>query len=210
MISTWKYYSKLNILSRIPAKFNFNVPEKAKGTVVEKWIKYWEGLINDYADVFRDSIKESRSKPYKTGLLALSGCFLTYAVYNNPTEQDFRDSVIYYQNLFGLVGKPVRNPGVDVYLKSLENSFNFKVIRRLSLGIFCFIWIDNYDEALGLYKAQCKYLKPRYLTFYERVIDVGFLNKFWILEKNMRDYDINPNEWIDFSKSDYGYKNRIF
>lgn len=202
------YLMKLKSL-KLPSKFDFQIPERAKGTVVEKWIKYWEGLINDYVEVFRDTAEESRNKPLKTAALVAAGSFITFAIYNNPTEQDYRDRVIYYQNLYGLVGKPIRNPGAEVYLKSLENSFNYRLIRRFSLGVCSVIWLDNYDPGLGIYKAQCEYLKPKYVTFHERIIDIGFLNKFWALEKNMEDYDVNPNEWIDFSKSDYGYKNRI-
>lgn len=202
---------KLKHFAQLPNfKLNFHVPNKVKGTVIEKWIKYWEGLINDYVEVFRDTVQESKNKPFKTGAIVATGSFLTFAMYNNPTEQEFRDSLLQYQNLFGLVGKPVRNPSADVYLKNLENSYNFGLIRRLSLGVCCLMWIDNYDEALGIYKAQCEYLKPKYLTFYERIIDFGFLNKFWVLEKSMEDYDVNPNEWIDFSKSEYEYKNRVF
>ncbi|KAK6620361.1 hypothetical protein RUM44_006762 [Polyplax serrata] len=209
MLTSLSYLSKFTEIFKIPPKFVFQVPEKAKGTVVEKWIKYWEGLINDYVEVFRDTLHEGRTKPYKTAAIAAAGSFFTYAVYNNPTEQDYRDGVIYYQNLFGLVGKSVRNPGADVYLKTLEKAFNHKLIRRLSLGICCFMWIDNYDNALGIYKSQCEYLKPRYTNFHERIIDFGFLNKFWMLDRKMEDYDVNPNEWIDFSKADYDYKKRI-
>lgn len=29
----------------------------------------------------------------------------------------------------------------------------------------------------------------------ERVVDVGFLGHWWMMERRMKDFDINPNEW---------------
>lgn len=51
-----------------------------------------------------------------------------------------------------------------------------------------------------MFKSRCDYLKPRYLTFHERIMDIGFLGQWWVIDKKMEEFDINPNEWI--SKSD--------
>lgn len=198
-----------NLVLKLPKVPRPYLPERFKGTIVEKWAKYWEGLIHDYSEVFRDTVQQSRERPYRTAFYFTLTSGLVYAGKNNPTEMDHRDQVLDYQNLIGLVGKPIRNPKAEVYLKTLEDSYNFGLIRRFSFGFFSIIWLDNFDKAVGLYKAQCEYLKPKYLTFYERIIDVGFLNKFWILERRMLDYDTNPNEWLDFTKTEYFYTNRI-
>lgn len=206
-MASWKNLAlKLPSIPKIPKPY---LPERFKGTIVEKWAKYWEGLLHDYSEVFRDSVKQSKEKPYWTALYFSLASGLLYAGKNNPTEMDFRDQVVEYQNLFGLVGKPIRNPNAEVYLKTLENWHNAGIIRRFSLGFFSIIWLDNYDKDVGLYKAQCDYLKPRYLTFHERIIDVGFLNRFWNLDRKMQDYDTNPNEWLDFTKTEYEYRHRI-
>lgn len=31
-------------------------------------------------------------------------------------------------------------------------------------------------------------------------MDIGFLGQWWVIDKKMEEFDINPNEWI--SKSD--------
>ncbi|KAL0268400.1 UNVERIFIED_CONTAM: hypothetical protein PYX00_010357 [Menopon gallinae] len=202
--------SKWNVLPRLQKlQGSFQLPEKYKGTVIEKWYKYWEGLIQDYTEVFKDTVEDAYRKPWKTMLLGGVGGFFTYALYNNPDEIDYKNQLIEYQNSFGLVGKPVRNPAADIYLKYLNNCFNYGLIRRFSFGLFSVIWLDNYDAGVGLYKAQCSYLKPQIWNFHERIIDIGFLKKFWLMEKKMMDYDVNPNEWIDFSKTEYVYKHRM-
>lgn len=65
---------------------------------------------------------------------------------------------------------------------------------RLSVGFFSFLWIDNYSKACGVFKSQCEYLKPRYVTFPERVQDVGFLGRWWRIEQLMESFDINHKE----------------
>ena len=57
------------------------------------------------------------------------------------------------------------------------------------------MWIDNYSKSCSLYKTQCSYLKPRYLTFYKRIVDVGFVGCWWNLYYLMEEFDINPKEW---------------
>jgi hypothetical protein len=61
----------------------------------------------------------------------------------------------------------------------------------MSIGLFSILWIDDFSSNLATPDAQCKYLEPAYATFHERVIDYGFLGKWWNIEKNMKDYDVN-------------------
>lgn len=101
------------------------------------------------------------------------------------------------------VGETVRNPESVQYIKWLEQCWNEQVVRYFSLGIVSFVWLDKYDNESALYKAVCPYNKPNYFTFYQRIIDVGFHNKWWILSRHMQDYDVNTNELDDFSNVPY-------
>ena len=93
------------------------------------------------------------------------------------------------------VGHSIRNPKSEKYLTWVEQCYNEGTIRRLNLGIVSFMWLDNFDSASAVYKAICPYLKPRYVTFQQRIIDVGFMDNWWILEHKMRDYDVNESEF---------------
>lgn len=33
------------------------------------------------------------------------------------------------------------------------------------------------------------------MTFHERIMDIGFLGRWWIIDKKMEEFDINPHEW---------------
>lgn len=120
-----------------------------------------------------------------------------YCAIHNPDELSFREQLIKSCLKIGLVGEPIRNPISVFYTKWLEQCYNEGIIRHLNLGVVSFVWLDNYDRGCALYKTMCPYLKPRYVTFYQRIVDVGFLDNWWILENSMTDYDVNDSETYD-------------
>ncbi|XP_066586204.1 mitochondrial import inner membrane translocase subunit Tim29 [Prorops nasuta] len=175
---------------------SYELPERFKGTFLERWVQYWKNLYIDYKEVAIDVAKESREKPLKaaTYITLLGSSY--YICKHNPDEDSFREQLLQSSMKVMQVGEAIRNPETSKHVKFLESCYNEGVIRHISLGLFSFIWIDNYDKDLTLYKAVCKYLKPEYLTFHKRIVDIGFLDKWWLLEKKMIDYDINETEFI--------------
>lgn len=123
-----------------------------------------------------------------------------YISMHNPDEVSFRDNMIKYNLKLMLLGEPIRNPVAVEHIERLQRYYNEGIIRRINLGIWSLIWIDNYDEDCSSYKAVCSYLKPRYITFYNRIVDVGFLDKWWVLENKMKDYDVNETEFNSLTK----------
>ena len=63
--------------------------------------------------------------------------------------------------------------------------------------IFSIESFPDFDSVCGLYKSQCEYLKPGYLDFMDRIVDIGCLDKWWMAEKALTEYDVNPEEWDD-------------
>ncbi|KAK9511632.1 hypothetical protein O3M35_000254 [Rhynocoris fuscipes] len=178
------------------------MPEKLKGTILEKWLLYWRDVIKDYSDVTKDAVRDVIDKPWKGVTLLTTFSSSVYFMKTNPDEDSFRDTLLSYSNDLIFVGPAIRNPEAVNHLKFLEKCYNEGIIRRASFGLFSIIWIDNYDKTLGIYKALCPYLKPELLKMHERIIDVGFCNKWWIIDRKMVDNDVNPEEWKDeLSKS---------
>lgn len=110
---------------------------------------------------------------------------------HNVDECSFKEHLLHNTIKLMQVGETIRNPTSEHHMKWIGQSYNEGIIRHINLGIISIIWLDNYDEACCLYKAICSHLKPQYITFYQRVVDVGFLDKWWILENKMKDYDVN-------------------
>lgn len=170
---------------------NFQLPEKYKGTIVEKWFNYWKLLGGDYKEVAKDTWQWMKDHKIKTTIYGSLAAFMCYSYKNNPDENMFFDQLRKFDNEIGLVMEDQHNPVSANYLKYIETLNNQGILRRLTIGVVSFMWVHDYSKSLGQYPAVCKYLKPEFATFHERIIDVGFLNKWWILEKKMQDFDIN-------------------
>lgn len=181
--------SKLNTIQT--AVNRIELPERFKGTVVEKWANYWKNLGRDYREVIvgvGDSIKE---KPLRSGIYGICASGIYYCCKHNPDETDFFEKLRRFNTDLVLVSESCQNPTSAQYIKFLEQADNLGIIRIWNFGVVSFMWLDNYHTALGVYKATCSYMQPDYLTLHQRVIDIGFLDKWWNLEKRMVDYDIN-------------------
>lgn len=182
--------AKLNsIETAVSSKFAF--PEKYKGTIYEKWAKYWQQLGIDYKDVFVNVAQQMKEKPILASIYCTTGGALYYCIKNNPSEEDF---IVQLRNANAnavVVHDSCLNPISADYMKFIEKCYNEGIVRHLSLGFVSFLWLDNFDRGAALYKATCTYTTPQYLKFHERVIDVGFWNKWWNLSRKMGDYDVN-------------------
>lgn len=169
----------------------FEVPERFKGTVVEKWILYWRGLTSDYRDVFLGVIKQTKEKPFRATIYGGLASSVVYSFKHNPTETDFIGQLRKNINEIVLVDPVCQNPVSSQYLTFVERCYNEGIVRRLNVGIFSLLWLDDYDKTLRLYKATCSYTQPELLKWHKRIIDFGFLGTWWNIEKKMKDYDIN-------------------
>lgn len=167
------------------------IPEKYKGTVVERLLLYGKGLILDYRDVLIDVGKYIKEKPVRSSIYAGLGATIVYCFKHNPSESDFLEQFRLHNTNMILVDKSCHNPISSEQLIFLERCYNQKIVRRLSIGVCSFLWINDYDRALGLYKATCKYTKPDYLSWHKRIVDIGFLGKWWKIDEKMHDYDVN-------------------
>lgn len=115
---------------------NIEVPERFKGTVVEKWLSYWKGLVSDYRDVFLDVGKQMKEKPIRATILGALGGLAIYSLKHNPNENDFIEQLRTYNTKMVLVDADCHNPATSEHLIFLERCYNEGIVRRLSVGIF--------------------------------------------------------------------------
>ncbi|KAL2717714.1 mitochondrial import inner membrane translocase subunit Tim29 [Vespula squamosa] len=187
------FYLKINKV--INTVKNYGMPERFKGTILERWGNYWKNLYIDYKEVTIDTIKDCKSHPIRTSIYSIVLGSTYYLYKHNPDEDSFREHLLENAIKLMQVGETIRNEISVQHVEILEKYYNEGIVRRLSIGILSIIWLDNYDKECSLYKAVCPYLRPRYLNFYERIIDIGFLDRWWILDRKMIDYDINTKEF---------------
>ena len=176
---------------------NFETPEKLKGTFLERWGKYWKNLFTDYKEVAVSVVNDCKERPIKASVYASVLAFCIYLNKHNPDESSFREQLLQNTIKIMQVGETVRNPVSEYHVKWLGQCYNEGIVRRMNLGIVSLIWLDDYDETCSLYKAACPYLDVQYATFYQRIVDFGILDKWWVLESKMKDYDVNETEFSD-------------
>ncbi|CAD5113579.1 DgyrCDS2742 [Dimorphilus gyrociliatus] len=190
--------SRLKQLSSLRRFINnsANIKSDKKGKRIEKIKNYFMTIMDDYRTAVVETGQDMKKKPLKSGIyLTILGSLL-YMGKNNPSMTDFEENLIINTNELLQVGDPIRNPTSNNHMQRISGLRNEGVLKRTSFGIFSIVWYDNYDPIVDVYEARCKHLKVGWVElFRERVIDIGFLNKWWWIQKAMEDYDINPEEW---------------
>lgn len=63
--------------------------EKIKGTILEKWVKYWKLVAKDYQDVALNVKQEIKQKPLKSTVLFSGSAFLGLCLHLNPDLKRF-------------------------------------------------------------------------------------------------------------------------
>ncbi|XP_045602244.1 mitochondrial import inner membrane translocase subunit Tim29 [Procambarus clarkii] len=177
--------------------WKIKLPSKFKGGSIEKWGNYWASVAQDYKEMVQDVIVDSRRQPLKaaTYLSIIAGYIC--AVKTNPNKMDFQDTLQKYMNESAMLSDKIRNKEVDAHFNYMVDCYNHGLVRRLSLGFCSLLWVDNYSKVCGVFKSQCEYLTPQYLTFHERIMDVGFFGTWWGIDAKMKEFDINPEEWVE-------------
>ncbi|XP_066150834.1 mitochondrial import inner membrane translocase subunit Tim29 [Euwallacea fornicatus] len=165
--------------------------KKIKGTVVEKWINYWKIITKDYKDVAKSVKEDIVQAPFQSSLYFTGATFIALSFKLNPDLKSFRAKYIESANNISLVPLNMANPQSVKHLKYIKSSFNRKLIRHMNLGVMSIVWVDKYSEECDLYENNCPYLQIPYWKFSGQILDVGFLNVWWIISRKMLDFDIN-------------------
>merc|ERR1712029_66190 len=165
-------------------------------------VNFWKNLAVDYREATLDIVKWGRAKPLKAGALGSLASFGLYANATNPNELAFTDCMVRVNEDLCVVPASARNPASAAWLTDIGRASIQGQLRAWNCGLFTVMWRSDYSPELGHIKANCKYLVPGYLDVFTegRIVDVGFLGKWWLTDKAMTDYDVNPDEWDEHGR----------
>ena len=190
-----------NVRSFIPAPKSEVIPPLETPEVslsrMERLKNYLKMVKHDYTEALKEITDFAADKPIKAVVIGASLGFGLYATNHNPDELSFRENFLQNGHELSMVGDPIKNPATQNLQDYVSKAHNAGLLRRLNFGVCSIMWVDDYDPNLGLFAARCDYLKPRWVDIRHRVIDIGFLDKWWISSKKMEDFDINTSEWND-------------
>lgn len=160
----------------------------------------------DYRDSFITIGEQMRERPLKAAVYIGLSAGAIHMSNTNPTELDLRSRLQEHMNASAMMSDKIRNKEVDNKLNHFVDCYNRDTLRRLNLVLFSLAWEDNFSSECGLFRATVSHLKPRYFTFFqERVLDVGFLGRWWYLEKLVDDVDVNVDEWDEEGRQKPGF-----
>ena len=146
--------------------------------------------------MFNEIVQDSKDRPLKAtfyGSLIATGLVM---LKTNPSAQNFNAEVIQSSNMLSMVGEPIRNPESDNHLTRLSVAMKDGRLKIRNLKFFTLVFMNEFPTYSGLFEANCSQVKPHWTEWYKAVVDVGIFGKWIYLEKAMKDYDINPDEWL--------------
>ncbi|KAJ8345829.1 hypothetical protein SKAU_G00300220 [Synaphobranchus kaupii] len=166
--------------------------ERLRNSRVAGWCR---GLLGDYKEACREVVVGSWERPFKASVyLSLLGgawaCYLT-----NPDDTSFETSLLESANQLGLLSPWVRSGTSDGHVQGLVRLRNAGRLRHASLGVASLTYRADYDPTASLYEARCSFLSVPWAELHDRVLDVGFAGRWWVLDAKMKDYDVNEEEF---------------
>ena len=184
-----------SILGKVP---KFKLPERLRGGMIENATNYIRNVYLDYRSVFLDTCQDARDRPLRAGIIGSSLLGLLYLGKHNPSEENFVEQMIEYNNNISRVPESILNKRSSRHIDEVFTLFDQKLLRHQSLGIFSVIYRVDHAPDTDLFMAQCKYIRPTWKSYLtERIVDVGILDIYQWMRYNMIDYDVNTNEWDD-------------
>jgi hypothetical protein len=113
-----------------------------------------------------------------------------------PSEMAFEESLLEASGSLLLLAPATRNRDSETFVQRLLWLRGRGRLRHVNLGLCSLVYEAPFDAQASLYQARCRYLQPRWVDFPGRVLDVGFVGRWWVLGSRMRDCDINDDEFL--------------
>ena len=153
-------------------------------------------LVTDYKAVAKSAVIYIREKPIKfasqLGILGLCA----YCSSQRPDLQSYADELFKSSNDLLQVSSLVRNKASDAIVRDLITSYHQNRLVCKNLGLFSIILKYDFPDECDAYDKNCYYVQPRWIKLYERIVDIGMLGRWFMLEKAMVDYDVNDDEFV--------------
>lgn len=166
--------------------------ERLKNSKAGVWCR---SLASDYKEAFREMVVGAWERPVKASVYGalLGGAWTCF--YTKPDRSSFEAALLERSGQLGLLSPWIRSASSDGHVQSLMKLRNEGRLRFLSLGVFILAYHSDFDPDVTLYEAQCSDLSVPWRELPQRVLDVGFVGRWWILDSKMKDYDVNEEEF---------------
>ncbi|XP_066929015.1 mitochondrial import inner membrane translocase subunit Tim29-like [Clytia hemisphaerica] len=155
-------------------------------------------MYRDYTQALKDTVGVIKEKPIKC---TVYGTLLTLSVYcnhRNPDMGSYRQSLLDASNEHTLLSDSIRNKKSADEVKKLMKYVAEDRLQLIHFGVFSVILLNDHSKYHDAYDKHCSTIQSRWIyidEWKERIKDVGFLDKWYFLERNMIDFDVNEDEF---------------
>uniref|UniRef100_A0A095B0G4 Mitochondrial import inner membrane translocase subunit Tim29 n=1 Tax=Schistosoma haematobium TaxID=6185 RepID=A0A095B0G4_SCHHA len=197
------------------------LPSGSRINLRTKFHTYFKQLAGDYISSGRDTLQRIFQNPVRSTLWTSAVLAVSYITSTCPNKQNYYASLVESAIDLWEVPDLIRNSGSASYIHKCLKLFSKEQIRYNNLGLFAIIWRDDRTQSCYQYAEICKYTYPangggnftgllRLFLFdrpqengleriqnivQDRILDFGFMGKWWFMSHYMDSYDINPDEW---------------
>lgn len=183
---------------------------------------YIKLLVHDYVTSGRDALDYIRNNAFRSFMWLTALCSVGTTMSLCPDEKHYFQTLITSCVDVWEVPAPLRNPETAAHVHRCLDSWSRERLRVSHLGFCSVVWQDDRTKRCQLFSETCKYSFPsngggeftglvRLLLFdrlqesgwqrvsnivANRLLDFGFMGRWWIIKSKMQDYDVNPGEWM--------------
>lgn len=154
-----------------------------------------QSLASDYKEAFREMVVGAWERPLKASVYGalLGGAWACF--HTKPDWSSFEAALLERSGQLGLLSPWIRSASSDGHMQSLMKLRNEGRLHCLSFGVFALVYHSDFDPDVTLYEARCSNLSVPWRELPRRLLDVGFVGRWWILDSKMKDYDVNEEEF---------------
>lgn len=172
-------------------------------TVLNKLNLFFKNLYIDYYEVFKDVQKGAKAKPLKALSYGASTLFVLNLFRTNEGLRSYSSEVVGACNRVASVNQNSRNPESYKFVQNIGEWNCHGLLRQIDLGFSTIIYKADCNPEVALFRYNCSHLKPSLKEFFkERLVDLGILGHWVLLEAKMQNYDINDSEYNITSTSE--------
>lgn len=187
-----------------------------------RFADYIKLLAQDYATSGRDALEHIRNNTFRSFLWFTGLCSFGTTITLCPNEEHYFQTLIASCVDVWEVPVTLQNPETTSHVHRCLDSWSRERLRVSYLGFCSVVWQDDRTKRCQLFSEACKYSFPANgggeftglvrLLLYDRLqesglqrisnivanrlLDIGFMGRWWIISSKMQDYDVNPGEWF--------------
>ncbi|XP_064899918.1 LOW QUALITY PROTEIN: mitochondrial import inner membrane translocase subunit Tim29 [Columba livia] len=166
------------------------------GRFVRSRVGRWFGsVLHDYAAAASDVTSGARRRPGAAALTVSSVAAAGAAAATVPSAESFDAAALDAAAALGLLSPGTRSPDADRHVQRLLRRRATGRLRYRDLVLAAVVYESPRAAGAAAYAQRCRYLRARWWEAPRRLLDVGFLGRWWVLRWRCRDYDVNEREF---------------